>query len=381
MDNRTFAELRDDLVREINGIQDPKTGNNFNVDTSDATDILGIIVNALSQRISEANENLLKLRNCLNPFKASGQELRDVISYRGLTPKIGTPTRTKITFTGDTDIRATIPSGTLITNSAKNKHFSTLSDVIIDENGTAETLAECTEVGAIPLINGELTVFENPIYGVSQVTNSENEIGTNDETDDEIHKRLFDTTGLNGTGFIDNLDSALMNLPGVTSARCFVGKDDEKGLDYGQICAVVIGGDDEQIAQMLFEKNLFLLSYVGDVVKNVKSKYLNRDYTIKFKRPTELKMKLTLVVYEQENLEEIKNQIYPKIQQYINSFPPGSKIYGTQIASFANQLNLVNVMQFRMYNANNDSVVFIDIPWNAYYSLPIEDFHVDAGDI
>lgn len=381
MDNRTFAELRDDLVREINAIQDPKTGNNFNVDTSDATDILGIIVNALSQRISEANENLLKLRNCLNPFKASGQELRDVISYRGLTPKIGTPTRTKITFTGDTDIRATIPSGTLITNSAKNKHFSTLSDVIIDENGTAETLAECTEIGAIPLINGELTVFENPIYGVSQVTNSENEIGTNDETDDEIHKRLFDTTGLSGTGFIDNLDSALMNLPGVTSARCFVGKDDTKGLDYGQLCAVVIGGDDEQIAQMLFEKNLFLLSYVGDVVKNVKSKYLNRDYTIKFKRPTELKMKLTLVVYEQENLEEIKNQIYPKIQQYINSFPPGSKIYGTQIASFANQLNLVNVMQFRMYNANNDNVVFIDIPWNAYYSLPIEDFNVDAGDI
>lgn len=48
MDNRTFNEIRNDLINSINAIYDPKTHLNFDVDPNSATDLVAIYINSLN---------------------------------------------------------------------------------------------------------------------------------------------------------------------------------------------------------------------------------------------------------------------------------------------------------------------------------------------
>jgi uncharacterized phage protein gp47/JayE len=379
MDNRTFNEIRSDLVNVINRVRDPKTGYNFNVNVNDPSDLVAIIVNNIAQQISDKNELLLRIRNALNPYTATGRELRDVIEYRGLTAKRGSPTTATLSFTG-TPPGILIPAGTRFTDEKETKFFLTRADVLTTATGISVDIF-CDRDGPIPLTGNELTKI-SPAIPKLEITAPEAtdiSVGTAAETDRDIHLRLSQSTGSSGYGFLDVTDSALANLDGVKSAVTYL-KSDAVVFD-GDICSVVSGGDKDEIARTIFEKNMFLLKTAGNTTVTVKSAYLGREYTVKFERPTPVNQTLYVHVKAYGIFsDDIDSRILGDVSGFLGQYPPGATIYIADMTAFIN----ANNGEYKMTRAAFDSDTGPDFKkpaWNKVASVTPESLHITKEDV
>lgn len=374
MNYSNFSEVRADLIEKINQIQDPKTGYNFNVDPNDPSDIVAIIVNFLSLKLTEIYDELIRLRACLNPFKATGPELRDVMSYRGLTPKIGTPTTTTLHIQGVSG--AHVPQGVKVKNKEGDKVFETIRDCELDAEGSVYVPAQCTINGTIALSADELTEFVEPINGVLSVTNDAGQTGSNDETDQEIHMRLSEDISTLGKGFLEILDTVIKNVDGVISATTYVGKDDDKGLNSGEICSVVRGGDDTAVATAIYKNNMFLYKYVGNTTVNIFSQILNQKQEVKFQRPTEdnVSISLTIVPIGSVLPDNYKDILFQNTLKFVDQYSPNQTVYMSDLATFLNSLNVCKIVTCKINNGDR----FV-IAWNKIINLLQESFSCEVS--
>ena len=373
---RTFDEIRRDLVLKINEIKDPTSGQNFNVDINDPSDVIAIVVNCVASYLSEMGENILKFRQSLNPFTATGLELRDVMEYRGLTAKSGSRTTTKVNFRGT--VGTAIPGGAKLTNSDKTKIFLTDHVVVINGDGNASVTASCETIGAIPLAKNELTILVEPIFGVSSVSNVGVSIGTNDETDQEIHQRLKSLMTPSGDCYVDRIDSILMNLPGVKTAASYVGADQDKGLNSGEFCCVVSGGDNNEIAQILFENNMFLLKTVGNTEVKLRSKYLNREYTVKFQRPapiSDLKIALVVDIPNEAPPDDLIDKLYRASVYFCESLQSNDTFFKSKFTSYLVKQESCDIVSVSTKFSTQEKEKY-NIPWNKSLTITRNNFQV-----
>jgi hypothetical protein len=331
---------------------------------NDPSDLVAVIINNIALQISDKNEQLLRIRSALNPYKATGRELRDVIEYRGLTAKKGSPTTAIAIFTNMTP-GILMPSGTVLSDDGETKLFVTESDVIANSGEIVtpvETGIHCTQTGSILLLGNELTKIVPPIAGLTfdKIEAINVSVGTSAETDKDIHLRLNQSVGAGGYGFSDTIDSALMNLNGVKSATTYVG--DMHDIPQNTMCCVVSGGNDSEIAAAIFEKNMFLLKYLGNTTVEVKSAYLNRTYLIRFERPaTEiLKIKVQIKTFD-KRADNINIKILADIITFLQQFGPGSVIYIADMIMFVNNGNNLYKIVSGVFD---DADVSIAVDWN-----------------
>lgn len=375
MNYSNFSEVRAELINKINQIQDPKTGYNFNVNPNDPSDIIAIIVNFVALKLTEVYDELIRLRACLNPFKATGLELRDVMSYRGLTPKVGTPTTTTLHIQGTSGVL--IPQGMQVKNKEGDKVFETIRDCNIDGEGSAYVPAQCTVNGAIALSANELTEFVEPINGVVSVTNDAGQTGSDDETDQEIHMRLSEDISTLGKGFLEILDTIIKNVDGVISVTTYVGKDDAKGLKSGEICSVVRGGDDTAVATAIYRNNMFLYKYVGNTTIDIYSKILNQKQEIKFQRPTgaDVTITLTIAPIGEALPDNYKDQFYQNTLKFIDQYSPNQTLYMSDLATFLNSINIAKIVTCKINNGDQ-----FKIDWNKIITLPQDNFTCEVAE-
>jgi hypothetical protein len=375
MDNRTLNEIRNDLIAAVNAIYDPKTSLNFNVDPNSATDLAAILINDIALQVLDKNEDLIRLRSCLNPYKATGRELRDVITYRGLTVKNATSTTTVVTFRGKPD--TVIPAGTQLKNESGSLTFLTMKAVQLPEGEVASfvessVLAACSQPGSVIVLEDELTRIDPPIQEVTITRNNQIRVGLDDESDADVKNRLLQSVGSFGQGFLDVIDSAVMNIDGVRSAVTYIGPDTSKNIPDRSICCLVQGGSDKEIAQTIFEKNSFLYSYYGTTTVNVTSTYLNRVYEIKFMRPTQtiIYVDITVQKISNEYPDNLNQLIVKSIQEYLLQLQAGMTVYGVNCAGYINSLNFVQVCNLLLYkNSDDQKEPVLDGVWNIIYTV------------
>ncbi|MDR1333697.1 MAG: baseplate J/gp47 family protein [Holosporaceae bacterium] len=373
MDNRTFNQIRNDLLSAINAIYDPKTKLNFNVDPNSATDLVAVLVNNIALQVLDKNEDLIRLRSCLNPYKATGNELRDVISYRGLTVKNATPTTTVVVFKGRPN--TLIPEGTQLKNDSGSITFLTttalqLPDSTVELFVEASVSAACSQAGSIIVLVNELKQIDPPISDVTIVGNTQITIGTDEESDQDVKSRLLQSVGSFGMGFLDVMDSSIMNIDGVRSAVTYIGSS--HNIPDGSICCLVEGGSDEEIAQTIFEKNSFLYGYYGNTNVTVLSTYLNRPYQIKFMRPIQkiVYVDITIQKISNEYPDNIDQFIFKSVQQYLLQLRAGVTAYGVNCANYINSLNMVQVCVLLLHaNQGENGQPYLTPDWNNNFTV------------
>lgn len=346
MDNRTFNEIRNDIATAINQIRDPQSNQNFNVDYNNESDILGVFVNTIALHILDLNEQLTLLRSMLNPFKAVGQGLRDVMTYRGLLPKKATSTTATAKFRGTNG--TIIPEGSTLKNLDESIVFLTRNAAqIADGSATVEIYSQNT---GVVVITGVDLFLNPPIEGINLITIDNIVLGTDDETDQQIHMRMENGAGALGRGILDIIDAALMDIDGVTSATSYFGGVHD--IPAGSMCSVVVGGDNQNIAKTIFEKNIFVKNTFGNTSVVVASAYLNRQYEINFMRPEVINsMELTLTlnkINSDDYAKNLKETIANAINAYFVALLPGATVYATDICSVVNALNLCKVESYEM---------------------------------
>jgi hypothetical protein len=378
MDNRTLDEIRNDLVKSISAVRDELTGYNFSPDVNDPSDLLAVIINDIALQIQDKNEQLLRLRSALNPFKATGRELRDVIEYRGLTAKSGTPSTAVAVFTGLTP-GVLMPAETVLSNDDETKLFITENDLTAESEEPVSVKIHSQQIGSILLSANELTKILPPIPGLSfdSLTAQNILIGSTGETDKDIHLRLEQSSGSDGAGFLDVMDTALMNIDGVKSAAAYVGPDHDIALYT--LCCVVSGGDDTEVARTIFEKNMFLMKYSGNTSVDIKSEFFGRTYVVTFWRPTQQVLKISVKIRGTDNLpDDIDGEILADVSRFLQQFGAGSTLYSADLLSFINESNGIYKMLTAEFTGGSDGYVKLD--WNKIASTDAENLTIEHVD-
>ena len=250
-----LAEVLEDLRADLIQITDQTTGETLQVDFQ-ADDPFIQAINTLADNNAATREIIQQAYNSFDPQAATGPALSALVQLNGLLRQRGTRSTAPITVQGNDG--TTIPAGSRITNANASDNWWTTADITIGATGTETGTVESVNVGPISAPSGTLTSIVDSVAGWVGVTNtSDAMLGTSDETDVALRRRQRVSTLTPAVAPVEAIFGNLSNLDGVTFARVYVNNTlatDSRGIPAKAVAAVVVGGDDEEIARALFTR-------------------------------------------------------------------------------------------------------------------------------
>jgi uncharacterized phage protein gp47/JayE len=209
---------------------------------------------------SESYANLWELAelsyNARNPSAAVGAALSSLVQLNYITRLPATRTTADVTLGGTPG--AVIPAGSLMSASATDTKYETTAEATLDGLGSAIVEARGLEFGEISCPAASIDTIDSPVVGWSTVTNlAEGLIGTEEETDTELRARRERSTSTGAQAILDAMFAAINNIPGVTNLTILENDTnivDANGLPPHSFEVIVVGGDDQAIADTIWAK-------------------------------------------------------------------------------------------------------------------------------
>lgn len=285
---KRLADILEDLETQLELITDPDTGETLQIDF-DEDDPWIQSINVLAANNALTWEALQLVYTQFDPSQAVGAALSGLVQLNALTRRFGTPSTIAIEITGTTG--TVIPAGQQISDAQQNVVYETDVDINIGVTGTEQSTASSIENGAFVTLAGTVDTILTPVAGWDTVTNTaDSELGNATETDEELRARRNLSTESPSQSPVEALYGNLRQLEGVTFARVYVNNTlavDTRGIPAKTIGAVVVGGDDTEIANTLFLRSPVGIDYFGTdslVLTDVQGE----NYTIRWIRPTDV---------------------------------------------------------------------------------------------
>lgn len=278
----TYDEIVESMIEKAK----ETFGNDIN---TDETSIIGKYIRVNAHKISELWEDVEGSYFTAYLDTCRGLALDRNIIQLGLSRNLSQPATGKVTFTGTAGYE--VPFGFTIATEDNVQYF-TVEECILDENGTGTAEVTCVESG----INGncqvgDISVIVNPDENVTSVTN---ELaftnGTEEESDFQLRERAKGSIGSQASATINSIKGGLLGIDGVKAVAVYensTNETDEMGVPAHSIKIYVYGGEDKEIAEMIFSKKPVGIGLVGDVVQTIED-ISNVEHAVKFNRPIEI---------------------------------------------------------------------------------------------
>lgn len=374
---KRFADVLESLTNRIKSISDPDTGEYpFVNETADG--LLMQYTSIIAEEIATCWEQAYLASVQYDPLNASGVALRGLVQINAINPSYGTPTQLPIVVRGTAG--TVIPAGSRISSTDGSQIYETQTSTVIPAGG--ETIANtiCTEVGPNNPAPGTIIQIQTPIFGWNYASNNAaTSVGSAADTDTELHIKQSRATSATSYRQVDAIIAGLMTVPGVTYARLYVNKElttDDRGISGKTMAAVVVGGLDTDIANVLrlkagsldnFEGNLTTpIEYVGE---------LGDTETIDFYRPTEVPIYISIAitvtesgVFPEDAVDQIKQAIVDYAvydQEGVAGFPPGADVLVSRLYTPINSVPGFKVDSLQIGTSSDAlSTSDITIAWN-----------------
>jgi len=244
---------------------------------------LGIFAEAISnidQLVEEVYHNP-------NPQLAVGMALRRLVQLNAITHKAGSYSTVVLRCVGTEG--TVIPINSLAKSPSTGITFSTTAEMTIMALGYVDIPSRATTKGKLAAAIGTITKIDTPVFGWQTVTNQAIAVeGTDEETDEQLRARRRISTSTAGVSVLDSLIGALSNTAGVIQAVVLENETDiidVNGTPPHAIYAIVNGGLDADIAQVIWEKKTLGSTMRGTVAEVVLDS-IGNSHTIRFSRPT-----------------------------------------------------------------------------------------------
>ncbi|MBW2672331.1 MAG: baseplate J/gp47 family protein [Deltaproteobacteria bacterium] len=270
---------------------------------------------------------------------AEGESLDLLVSHIGMTRTPAVKATGEITISGTDGV--IVPEG-FVVQTVDGCQFVTTEEVTISGE-TAIAPIEAVVAGAAGNVPAyTITQIVNPLPGVSTVTNESPTTGGKDrESDTDLRMRYKRSVALPGTATAASIEARLLSLDTVEDA--YVRENDTNttvdGLPPKSVNALVLGGDDSEIAQVIFEtKSAGIQAYGGTVVEVIDSH--GNIHQIGFDRPTEITIyySVGLNVDVKEFPSDGISQVTDAIVQYTNSLSLGDDCIYTRVIATIQQV-------------------------------------------
>lgn len=305
----TTREVRDDLASAVQEAM-PKTANGDPVNV-DSTAPMGQLIDVVASENEAKNSEVAYLANQFNPETARGQFLDALANLYGVKRKVSEPTVVVCTCTGLKG--TTIPYGVLVEDDNGNqlRHNAALG-ATIGSNGTVDTTFATVEHGAVEIGAGTVNTIVTVVPGWDAVTNDAAGVtGRDVEPDGELLNRMLESYAKNAHGTPPTMQSRLANLDGVLDCVVLENYTNAEQVQYSvtlephSVAACVVGGDDEAIAETIFDCKAAGCGTSGNYdVSCVDEEHYNAKYTYKIIRPTIVDFDIQVTFFDQ-NMDEV----------------------------------------------------------------------------
>ncbi|MBL4769528.1 MAG: baseplate J/gp47 family protein [Rhodobacteraceae bacterium] len=264
---KRLREILDDAEAALATVTDPDTGESLVLDLDADDGPLVQVEQINADALATVWEILQLVYNQFDPALATGAPLRGLAQLNGIRARIGTNSTVTLLASGTPG--TPIPKEARITAAGEDAPiFITTDAATIGVGGTVLIPATAETVGPVAALAGTLTVITEPAAGWATVTNAADaELGVTTETDPELRTRRDQSTAAPGVGPVEASRANLLQIEGVTFARLYINNDlvtDARGIPAKTLASVVVGGDDEQIAGVLFLRNAGGVRYFGN---------------------------------------------------------------------------------------------------------------------
>lgn len=374
---KRLSDIMDSLTTKLQDVTDPATGEHpFINETADG--VLMQITSIFAEELSICWEEAYLASTQFDPPNATGAALRGLVQINGINPSYGSSTQIPMTMQGTPGV--VIPAGSRISNVDGNEVYQTSTSAIIGDNGDVTVNAVCTETGPKEPAANTIIAIQTPIYGWSSATNGvATSIGSDADTDTNLHIKQERATSATSYRQVDAIIAGIINVPGVTFARLYVNKTtstDARGITGKTMAAVVVGGEDEAIANVIRLKAGSLDDFQGNLATPVSyTGELGDVQVIDFYRPTQtpiyIAMNITVTnsAAYPDNAQDLIKQAIVDYAQYDQSgmagFPPGADVIISRLYTPINSVPGFKVNSLTIgKTAGSLSTSDIAIAWN-----------------
>lgn len=292
-----FAKKRiEDLLSEIEDAQLTNIRPDLNQLPSS---VLGQLNGIFADKLRELWDLAQAIYSASYPDSAEGAALDAIAAITGATRLPAT--RSTVELTVNLNAGVTLPVGRIVANPATGVQFQTTLPVANTGASPANLTVQAESVLFGPIIAQAATLTDiiTPVSGWNSVTNALDATpGRNVEADAEFRIRREQLLQISGGSTIDAIRASLLASASITQAIIFENSGDVvdvAGRPPHSFEAVVFGGTDAEVAQIIFENKPAGIQTFGDLAQVVvDSQGVNR--TINFSRPTPIDIYIDVTV-------------------------------------------------------------------------------------
>ena len=293
IDPRSLTAIRDDLRAAFQ----QALGDDLRTDEESPQ---GQLIGILAIAIADAEALAVWNAAGLSIHTAQGDQLDKAGSLMGVSRLAGQRSTVTATFTGTPGTG--LPKGTRA-QTENGSVFRTTVSQLIGASQTVDVLMEAVEVGPVQVAAGLLTQRVDAIPGWRAITNAQAAaVGRSAESDAEYRKRYLLTIAKRGGGYIESIKSALLDLPGVTSAivRDNITTADAHvkfvRINAGTIFCATDGGNRKEIANTILRKKPAGVPTSGDDSENAVYAGTSTTTAVRFGHIEELPLKIAATI-------------------------------------------------------------------------------------
>lgn len=223
-------------------------------------------LNILVQKGVDVRGLLTQLYNSFNPNNTQGSLLDQRCAINNVFRKAGTFTTVTVNVVTDRaltlqglDDNYNNPEATGYTIQDNEGNRFILVNTTTLSTGSNSLLFRSETLGGVVVLPNTLTTPVTIVLGVVSVNNptTANAIGTVEELDEELKIRRRQSVAISSFGYLNGLQAALLQLPGVTDAKVYenyTSSTDANGTPAHCIWVVMDGGAISDIAETIYSR-------------------------------------------------------------------------------------------------------------------------------
>lgn len=268
---------------------------------------------------------LSQVYSSFNPDTAVGSALDQRCAINGVIRRGATYTRTYVTVTASSPVTIygldTQPTNPFTVADTTGNKFDLENTTTLSVGSNVLTF-RAKESGLVATTIGTITTIVTITLGVSSVSNASSAIitGAEEETDSELRLRRQASVSLPSQGFLEGLTGSIKAIDDVSDAIVYENTTDTtdgNGVPPHSIWAIIDGGTDEDIADVIYQKRNAGCGMKGDETVYI-TQVNGTTFPVLFDRPLydDLYISLTVTSIDPAHTiddEYLKAQIYEGI--------------------------------------------------------------------
>lgn len=324
-------------------------------------------IGVIARVITDCGAACVNAVSTFSPKTATKEALSRNVAINGIRRAIPTYSTVDLTIGGTV--------GTVIKNGYATDENGTKwilpTTVTIPLDGVVIVTATAEKAGAIFATAGSINRIGKPTRGWMIVTNSTPSTrGVAIELDVKLRQRQALSVANSAVSLEEAARGEILGLDGVTRCRTFSNSKkvaDTNGIPANSFCAVVYGGDSQEIAQVIKSKKSMGCDLYGNTNITLLNAY-NEPEVISFYRATVVNISYVLNItanasYSADTADSIKELL----AEYTNDLGIGDKITQNKLVGVS---NLYGAIQSQTYEVNNIQVAADGVLIDGDYTLP-----------